>query len=298
MAAFLALRKCPNGPTIQPLKSRRKDAGQLIDLIRDAVNKKRNNPVQIKAYVKGLNGDREEHDFALQQLYDSGGQVVPYIIDELQSGPPEQRPALLDALRRLGPDTLPPLYAVLDSDIAPLQLDILEILRKRAADGAVPYLWRLTAEGTPAAVRQKATRMLADFLDMPASDLPLAKVALTRLAERYYQHKVLFSAPMRSAYGAGTAAKITGAAAGLARKSLPRIKRKSIMAHGSLKRRWPRPWLYACSDCPAELGSGKGAVLAGGLPGKETPAVKEAAFHRQSRSDNGGIESRLGRPAA
>ena len=66
-------------------------------------------------------GDREEHDFALKELYRSGGLVVPYLIDELQSAPPEQRLTVLDALRRLGPETVPPLYAVLDSNIPALQ---------------------------------------------------------------------------------------------------------------------------------------------------------------------------------
>ena len=130
MAAFLALRQVPkwsDDPAIE--KQGRKDAGQLIDLVRDAVKKKRSDPERIKGYVKNLNGDREEHDFALQELYRSGAQVVPYLIDEIQSAPPEQRLTLLDALRRLGPETLPPLYAVLDSNNPTLQLDILEILR-------------------------------------------------------------------------------------------------------------------------------------------------------------------------
>ena len=73
---------------------------------------------------------------------------------------------MLDALRRLGSETLPPLYAALDSDIPALQLDILDVLRKRGAVGAVPYLWRLTGPDQPEAVRRRATRILADFLDV------------------------------------------------------------------------------------------------------------------------------------
>ena len=156
MAAFLTLHTVPewsDDPKIE--EQARKDATQLIDLVRDAVKKKLSDPTRIQLFVKNLNGDREEHDFALKELYRSGGQVVPYIIDELRTRPPEDRPQLLDALRRLGPETLPPLYAVLDSDIPTLQLDILDVLRKRGAVGAVPFLWRLTGPNQPEAVRQQ-----------------------------------------------------------------------------------------------------------------------------------------------
>ena len=277
LSAFLALRQVPkwsDDPAIE--KQGRKDAGQLIDLVREAIKKKRNDPERIKGYVKNLNGDREEHDFALKELYRSGGQVVPYLIEELQSAPPEQRPTLLDALRRLGPETLPPLYAVLDSDNPPLQLDVLEILRKRAAVEAVPYLWRLTAEGQLEEVRQKATRMLADFLNTPPSKLLPAKIALTRLAERYYQHKVLFADPNAVAVWRwdGATKKLVQGWPGAAVVT----KDKAEEYYGT---RFAKEALALDpSYTPAQivllsLALEKGAALAGGAPGKETPAVKD-----------------------
>ncbi len=195
MASFLELRTVDwsKDPAVKAQAA--KDAGQLIDMVREAVKKKLNDPTKIQLYIKNLNGEREEHDFALGELGRSGAQVVPYLLGALQSAPPEDRPALLDALRRLGPEALPPLYAALDSDIPTLQLYVLDVLRQRAAAGAVPYLWRLTAESQPDDVRRRAVRVLADLLDADPTKLPAPQVALTRLAEGYYYHKVAFPNP-------------------------------------------------------------------------------------------------------
>jgi hypothetical protein len=60
----------------------------------------------------------------------------------------------------------------------------------------VPHLWYLSAApGYPDRVRARAQEVLAYFLDVPASKLPLAKVMLTREAERYYRHQVPFADP-------------------------------------------------------------------------------------------------------
>ena len=102
---------------------------------------------------------------------------------------------------------------------------------------AVPYLWRLTTEGQPEAVRQKATRILADFLNMPPSKLLPAKIALTRLAERYYQHKVLFADPKAVAVWRWDEASKKLVQGWPVLRSSPKIKRRSIMAHASPRRR-------------------------------------------------------------
>ncbi len=138
MAAFLELRNVDWSKDPKTAEQAKKDADELIQQIRDAVNKKLNDPAKIQLYVKNLNGDPEEHDFALKELYRGGARVVPYLLDALRSAPAEDRPAILDALRRLGSETLPPLYAALDSDIPPLQLDILDVLRSAGPAGPSP----------------------------------------------------------------------------------------------------------------------------------------------------------------
>ena len=50
--------------------------------------------------------------------------------------------------------------------------DLIDILVKRKADEAVPYLWFLTTPGNPPEVRRKATEALTRFLNEPVSRLP------------------------------------------------------------------------------------------------------------------------------
>ena len=96
----------------------------------------------------------------------------------------------------LGKNIVPPLLAALDIDDPGLRLELLQILRERADKNAVPYLWFLSASPQqPDLIRKTATEMLSVFLSIPPSNLPSAKVALTREAERYYQHQVTFSPP-------------------------------------------------------------------------------------------------------
>ena len=277
MAAFLTLHTIPkwsDDPNIEA--QARKDASQLIDLVRAAVKKKLSDPVQIKLFVKNLSGEPDEHDFALKELYRRGAQVVPYIIDELQTGPPEERPQLLDALRRLGPETLPPLYAVLDSNNPNLQLDILDILRKRGAVDAVPFLWRLTGPNQPEDVRRKATRILADFLGVDESDLLPAKLALTREAERYYQHKVLFADP-----NAVTIWRWDDAAKHPVRgwpgaETVNKDKAEEYYGTRFAKEALALDPSYApAQNVLLSLALEKGAVQAGPPPGRETPAVRD-----------------------
>ena len=277
MAAFLTLHTIPKWSDDPKIEAQaRKDATQLIDLIREAVKKKLSDPKRIQLFVKNLNGEPEEHDFALKELYRSGGQVVPYIIDALRTGPPEDRPQLLDALRRLGPETLPPLYAVLDSNIPSLQLDILDVLRKRGAVNAVPFLWRLAGSNQPEAVRQKATHILSDFLGVNESDLPPAKAALTREAERYYQHRVPFADPNAVVIWRWDDAANTLVLGWPGAATVNKDKAEEYYGTRFAKAALDLDPTYApAQNVLLSLALEKGAVQAGSPPGKETPAVRD-----------------------
>jgi hypothetical protein len=197
VAAFLRLNNIPKwSDDAKVNKEAVKNAEELIKRVTAAVKKVRGDPVRIQGYIKNLGASPEERAYALKELYKSGAVAVPYLIDALRTAEPEQRVQLLDALRRLGPDTIDPMVAALDSNDATLQVDLIRIFRQRLATRVVPYLWFLSGSPTqPEAVRREATAALALFLSIDPSKLPPAKVELTRQAERYYLHQVQFGSP-------------------------------------------------------------------------------------------------------
>jgi CheY-like chemotaxis protein len=197
MIAFLRLRNIPKwseDPKLQ--KQAEKDVEELIKLVTVAVKKHLSDPKRIAKYVKNLNATPEERDFALKELYRPGAVVVPYLINELRGNPGPEKLNILFALRKLSAEVVPPILAALDCNEPELQADLIDVLVQRRAVEAVPFLWFLSGSDTnPPQVRQKASKALAAFLNVPESTLMPAKLALTREAEKYYQHQVLFADP-------------------------------------------------------------------------------------------------------
>jgi CheY-like chemotaxis protein len=172
------------------------DVEDLIKQVEKAVRKHLSDPVRIARYVKNLTASPEEREFALKELYRSGALVVPYLVKELRSAGAEDRLPILYALSRLSRETVPPMLAALDSNDPQLLQDLIDVLLKRKATEAVPYLWYLSASAAQSPeVRRKATNALSQFLGLHPTNLPPAKAALTREAERYYQHQVGFADP-------------------------------------------------------------------------------------------------------
>ena len=102
----------------------------------------------------------------------------------------------MGALIRLGDNIVPPLLAALDTEDTQLLGDVIDVLVRRKAVEIVPRLWYLSASSAyPPDIRRKATAALVGFLATPVSRLLPAKAALTREAEKYYQHEVKFGDP-------------------------------------------------------------------------------------------------------
>lgn len=203
VAAFLRLRnirKWSDDPKVN--KAALADVEQLIKSVTDAVAKVRRDPDRIKGYLKALTATPEENAYALKQLAKSGAAAVPFLIDALRQASPEERVRYLEALERLGPDTIAPMATALDSNVPWLQIDLLRIFRKRYTVSTVrlihrevvPNLWFLAASPSqPEEVRRHAAAALSFFLETPADQLPPARFELTRLAESYYLHRVPFA---------------------------------------------------------------------------------------------------------
>jgi CheY-like chemotaxis protein len=223
MSAFLRLRNIRTwGDDPKVSEQALKDVEDLIQRVSAAQKKILSDPDRINRFVRNLNASPEERDYAVQQLYRSGPTAVPYLIDALRAGDADTRVNILYALRRLGPDAVPPILAALDIPDPALQVELIDAvedrtrtqqvfdpiqkrvvtrttsdlpqLRQRAETDPAPYWWPLTH--SPAeAVRRKAAEALSRLLDVPPSKLPPAAQALTREAERYYQHQVRFLDP-------------------------------------------------------------------------------------------------------
>ncbi len=173
------------------------DADDLARQVTKAVSDRLNDPVRIRALLDDLGKSREERNFALAEMIKIGVNVMPHLIDALRKADDaETRAPLLWAIKRLERETFPPLLAALDADDVALKLDVLDVLRARhtwASEQIVPRLWFVSASSKMHPdVRKKAKALLVDLTNVPEGRLPPAKVALTREAERYYQHKVRF----------------------------------------------------------------------------------------------------------
>jgi CheY-like chemotaxis protein len=175
----------------------REDAKPLVERVTAAAKRLRRDPERIGRFVKNLSATPAERAFALRELQKAGPVAVPYLIDALRvNGSPEARAPILLALVEMGRDATPALAAALSIDDADLQLQLLDVLRRRAQPQAVPFLWFVSASETYAPlVRDKAKEVIAYLLGVERALLPSATAALTKEAERYYEHQVLFGDP-------------------------------------------------------------------------------------------------------
>jgi hypothetical protein len=203
IAAFLRLRNIRTWSD-DPRANREALANveELIKRVTEATNRVRRDPARIQGYIKNLTATPEENAYALKELAKSGAYAVPELIDALKQASPEERVRYLDTLERLGPDTIAPMVAALDSNDARLQIDLVRIFRKRYSAATarlihrevVPNLWFFASSPSQSdEVRRHATAALSYFLETPADKLPPAKVELTRLAEAYYLHRIPFA---------------------------------------------------------------------------------------------------------
>jgi CheY-like chemotaxis protein len=173
---------------------------ELIRQVTLAVRRKRTDPVRIRGFIDALSKTPEERAYAIGELYQSGAIVIPYLVEALRATKdPAERLPLLQALRKLSHDTVPPLLATLQSNDVQLKEDVLDILFKnhlRSANIITPHLWFLSANPAEApSVRRKATEMLSVYLATPPDRLPSARTELTREADRFYRRQVRFPNP-------------------------------------------------------------------------------------------------------
>src|SRR5262249_50942540 len=154
----------------------RNDAKPLVERVTAAAKRLRRNPERIARFVKNLSASPAEKAYALVELQKAGPVAVPYLIDALvANGSSEARAPILLALLDMGPDSTPALAAAVAMDNAEVQLQLLDVLRRRAQPQAVPFLWFISASDKYSPmVRDKAKEVIAYLLGTQRALLPPA----------------------------------------------------------------------------------------------------------------------------
>jgi CheY-like chemotaxis protein len=198
---FLRLREVNKWSDNQELnKEAKENVEKLIDTVLAALQKKLSDQQRIAMFIKGLfDPVPEVRNFALVQIKRSKFYAAPLLAETLRNSRGAELAKLKRYILDLDADVLPPMLELLrardvkDAADVDFRVNLLWLFKQRGEKRAIPYLWHLSAAPQyPAVLRDRGKDTLSYFLEIPVDKLPLAKVALTQLAEKYYQYKVRF----------------------------------------------------------------------------------------------------------
>jgi CheY-like chemotaxis protein len=199
---FLRLREVNEWSKQEELnKEAKQNVEKLINTVLAAVEKKLSDQQRIAKYIKGMIEPEpdipEVRAFSLIQVKRSGYFAAPLLAEALRNTSGQKLNRLKRYLLELNRDILPPMLELLrardvqDAADIDFRVNLLWLFKERQEKRAIPYLWNLSASPKyPAVLRERAKDTLAYFLGTEADRLVPAKVALTQLAENYYQYKV------------------------------------------------------------------------------------------------------------
>jgi CheY-like chemotaxis protein len=201
MNTFLRLREVKEWSKQPEVNAEyKKNVETLIDTVMAALERKLSDQERIKMFIESL-FDRvpEVRGFALQQVKRSKAFASALLAEKLRKALPAEQDKLKSYMLDLDRDILPPMLELLravdakDAADVEFRMNLLWLLKQRLEKRAIPYLWYLSASPQfPEVLRERAKDTLAYLLESDANRLVPAKVALTQLAEKYYQHKVRF----------------------------------------------------------------------------------------------------------
>src|SRR5262245_526532 len=160
LAAVLRLRNVPTWSSDKKEEDEtRKAAEELIRLATQAQKKRLADAARVRRLIADLRATPEEQAHAQRELDTIGAPAVPYLVEaHLRAKDASEGLAVQKALRAMGPATIPPLLATLDSRSPLLELDILDVLRERHARHAkeiAPFLVYVAAsKDQPGLVRK------------------------------------------------------------------------------------------------------------------------------------------------
>lgn len=229
LSAFTRLQRVPLWSIHEPYhREAEKNVQVLLDRLRKSLEEHLSSPERIAFFIKNLSaGSREEREFAKAELNRSKERAVPYLVDALRlHGGKSHGDRIMEFMVEMDEDMVAPFLEVFkvpfpepgdekdralrenDARDPMLRLALMDVIKQRndirRAKGfrddarIVPYLWHIAGGGGKSRlpysplVRDKARDLLSYFLRMERDRLPRAEVALTDLAERYYQRRDTF----------------------------------------------------------------------------------------------------------
>ncbi len=155
-------------------------------------------PERMRAILDSLEGDYRDFAHGVGQLGEMGALAVPALIDVmLQIPDTKDRIAILRALRKLGPETIPPMVAGLGVQDDLLLIELIGILTEKKATQAIPELWVLAGTSNNPGVRTLATKAIGLITHTELTRLETPGIALTNLAKDNYNQKVVYPNPAR-----------------------------------------------------------------------------------------------------
>ncbi len=203
LSAFLRLRDVKKWSDHPPFQ---KEAVESVDLLIDrlsaALEKHLSDPERIRKFIKQLDAPLvEERAFAFQELKRTKERCVPYLVESLRNNFGRSLAfRIFDTMLKLDSETVPAYLEVLkaadesDAKDTDVRLLLLDLVKRRGDQRAVPYLWHLSASKQyPVAVRARARETLAVLTRTDETMLPPAKEVLVDLADKYYRHQIRFA---------------------------------------------------------------------------------------------------------
>ncbi|WP_337176068.1 HEAT repeat domain-containing protein [Paludisphaera sp.] len=154
-------------------------AAPLADRLVAAARRLQADPERIKSYIPGLLASREERDYAVDRLRESGSFAVPAIVAEMgkYNATDPRRERLVDAAGRLDTSSTPAWIAALDSPDPMIAADAARILGDLGDPRAIPFLtYPAASPDSPPPVKAAATLAIERLTGRPFAQQPKSPV--------------------------------------------------------------------------------------------------------------------------
>jgi len=168
-------------------------AEPLTEKLNAAARRLAADPERIRGYIPALQASKEEQDYAVSRLRESGAFAVPALVAEMKKHDPTspERERLVYNAGRLDTSSVPAWIAVLDSPDATLAAQAAGILGTLGDRRAVPFLtFPAASPGSPIPLKTAAALAIEKLTGKPFENQPRSPVhTLDDAAEALARHQ-------------------------------------------------------------------------------------------------------------